>query len=238
MKDMCYLLALANFFRVHWAHIPALELAVGILHVRVARKVIPPLQQAQSELQQQRVICVQLDTSVKSRTAVAVGALCVLEANLQIIAARLSVKYVGKGHIPLKVHQSASLVMQANTLERRLLHACRAVQGFPLGEVESVSHVLKAHTALQMAMCARQVLLAHFVRNQELKLFSAGPAHIPWSWVERHVVCVPKACTAPPVGPAAASRAQEARHLMQGLVRATLVLAEELGHDLPKRHDI
>ena len=154
---------------------------------------------------------------------VAADAPCALQVNPQIIAARLNVRSAGKVRLLPKAHRGASLVVQESIPKRRLLHAYHAVQDFLPGEEASVSHVLEAHTALQMATCARQVLLARFVRNQEQKLFNAGQARIRWSWVERHVGRAPKACIAPPAGPAAASRAQEARHLIRGLVRVTLV---------------
>ena len=193
------------------------------LIAQVALLDILRLQLAQSEHQQQPAICVRLDILVMSLSAVAVDAPCVPLANLQITVAQLNVRPVGKGHMLRKVHRSASLVMQEGIPTRRLLHAYHAVQDFLPGEEASVSHVLGAHTALQMATCARQVLLARFVRNQEQKLFNAGQARIRWSWVERHVGRAPKACTVPPVGPATASRAQQARHLIQGLVHVTLV---------------
>ena len=128
------------------------------LIAQVALLGILRLQLAQSEHQQQPAICVRLDISVMLLSLVAADAPCALLVNLPIIAARLSVRSAGKGHMLLKVRRSASLVTQASILERRLLHACHVAQDFPLGEVESVSHVLRAHTALQMATNVRPAL--------------------------------------------------------------------------------
>ena len=209
----------AGFLHALWEHIPALESALA----QIAQKGIPPLQNKLSGHRQQRVVYARPDISVMLLTAAAVDALHVPLANLQITAAQRNVRSAGKERMLLKVHRTVSLVRQESIPTRMLLRACHAVQDFPLREGANASHVLRAHTALQMATSAHHALQAHTAPALALKQFNAARAHTPWSWVERSVIRVPKACSATPAGPASASRVHQARHLMRWLTHVTLV---------------
>jgi hypothetical protein len=203
------------------------------LIAQVALLGIQHLQQVQSELQQQHAICARLDISVMLLSLVAVDALCVLQANLPIIAARLNVRSAGKGHMLLKVRRSASLAMQANTPEKRLLHACHArqdMQGCTQGHraiVARLAHgVLKARARVQ---CVRQARSAPLL---EQNLSSAAPARIQTRGnlpVERVSVA-----SIAPLAQLLVLHARKAKHRLTELPLANHAAAVEVRHAVTK----
>ena len=196
------------------------------LIAQVALLGILRLQQAQSERQQQPAICVRPGTSAMLLSLVAADAPCALQVNLPITAARLNVRSAGKGHMLLKVRRSASLVTQANTPERRPLHACHALQdmqGYIQGHraiFASLAHgVLKA---LARVLCVRQ---AHSAPILEQNLSNAAPVPIRIRG-NLSVETVPVADIAPLV-PLHVLHAREAKHRMTELLLANLAAAAE-----------
>ena len=120
--------------------------------VRVARKANLLLQEVQSELQQQPAMCA---AGYFGNDAVSGSSGCtVCSAGKSIdFSGAAQCEYVGKKRMLLKVHRSASL-FDAGKYSKKKAAACLP----SLGEVESVSHVLRAHTALQMATNVRPAL--------------------------------------------------------------------------------